>query len=1846
MRAHSRLSMRRAIAATTSALLLAAGLTVVTEVVAPVSASAVQDPTSCQGTVALENGGFEAPVIPNASVSLLNQSQVPAWSTTDTQSAIEIWSSGFNGVTAAAGRQFAELNAYSPSRLFQDVATTPGQTLSWSLKHRGRAGTDVMRVVIGTPTGTLIQNGPNLSDGTGAWGTHTGTYTVPAGQTVTRFGFEAVSSAGGNASVGNFLDDITFGTGPCLITTKSVTNLTRGGTTAEVGDTLRYTVTTTNGGGNPALQSVSSDVLAAGIDFVPGSIKIISGAGTGNVTDTTGDDRGSFSSGNRTVRVQLGDGGTATAGGSIGVGASTSYTFDAKVNLAAAATTIVNEARVAFRDNVVGQDRTSVSQETRTPVNAAADLAITKSLDTAVPIAGRPVTFTIGVTNNGPQTATGVTVTDPIPAGLSGVTATSPGATCTVTGAVTCSVPDMAVGQSVQIQVTGTLSPSDDPGSSLTNTATVSGTRTDPDLSNNTASVTRTISAATDVSIVKAFSPSAPVAGQSVTYTLSVSNAGPSEARNVIVTDPLDPETTFISATPGQGTCAVQDSILTCQVGTLPPNSTVVQTFVVVEINPGATAVLQNTATVTTSTTDTNPANNVDSTSFLPDVIADMAVVKTASAPQVSAGDPIDFTLAVSNLGASDAVNAVLVDTVPEGFTVVGVDGPAGATCSFTGMSIMCDWDSFPVGGPANVVLHAVVDADAPAGIVTNTASVASPAEDANTENNSDSVDVEVVQSADLSIIKSAPTTGQPGSPFTYTLTVANGGPSVARGASLTDTLPAGFLNATVNGSGCTIVGGTVGCELGDIAPGGSVVVQVTGTWSATATGVVSNTATTTSATPDPNTDDNSSTVDVTLAPNADVSVVKTTSTPTVPLGGTATFEVIVTNEGPSAAAGVVLNELMPAGFMLSGATPSVGTWSTEDAQWTVGTLLPGESASITVTATVNAEGQLVNTAVASSRTPDPDTSNNTGTATVTVTPSADLAIVKTISANPAPLNGAVTYTLVVTNNGPSIASAVAVSDALPAGLLNPTTTSAGCAITGSQLDCTQPTLAVGATFTATVSGTVDPSIAGTTLSNTATVTSTTPDPDTSDNTSTVTVPVSGTQRVELVKTAGAPTDTDGDGRIGAGDTVAYTFTIRNTGDVTLTSAAITDPLLGGAVACAAFSAPLVPGGAVTCAPASYVLTQGDVDAGTLRNTASVTAQSAQGPASDDAEANVTIAATNSISLAKTPSTVVDVNGDSAVGAGDTVDYTFTVMNNGTTTLRDAVITDPMLGGTVTCPELGGVVLAPGQSVSCAPITYTLTQGDVDGGLVHNEASVTANAPVGTVTDTAQADVDITGTAAIELLKNVGRVLDANGDGFIGAGDTVEYTFSVRNLGTTTLTGVAVTDPLLGAGTLCSVGTLAPGGSSACGPFTYTLTQADVEAEIVRNTATVNGASPIAPVTDDASADVVITGTSAIELTKTPGAIVLGVDGRAGAGDTVGYTFTIRNAGTTVLRDIVLDDPLLGGVIDCPALDGLELSPGDDVTCGPVDYVLTQRNVDEGAVHNEATVEGQSRNGSAEDDAEADLPVVGTDDISLLKSAAAVVDANGSGRTDAGDTISYTFTVTNEGTTTLTGISVSDPRLGAAVTCDATELAPGESTVCAAGTPVVLTQAEIDAGEIENTATATGTGTSETPPVATDTVVTPLVAQPAIALTKTGGDYVDVDRNGKMNAGDTIAFRFTVTNTGAVTLTDVKIDDPKLGGIISCVIPDLAPGATAGCGPTTYVLTAADLAATKVVNVATASGVGGAVTVTAAATATVDLNALAATGGVITGIGWALALLAVGALVLLIARVRRRGIEV
>ncbi len=154
----------------------------------------------------LRNGDFESPVIPARTYRFLPSTTTGlAWKNT-AEDVVEMWSTGFSGVPSAEGNQFAELNANKPGTLYQDLPTTPGTTMRWHLKHRGRAGTDTMRVMIGSPKGTLTQSGPNLVTPKTAWVQYTGTYKIPAGQTTTRFAFQAV----GGGSVGNFLDDVVF----------------------------------------------------------------------------------------------------------------------------------------------------------------------------------------------------------------------------------------------------------------------------------------------------------------------------------------------------------------------------------------------------------------------------------------------------------------------------------------------------------------------------------------------------------------------------------------------------------------------------------------------------------------------------------------------------------------------------------------------------------------------------------------------------------------------------------------------------------------------------------------------------------------------------------------------------------------------------------------------------------------------------------------------------------------------------------------------------------------------------------------------------------------------------------------------------------------------------------------------------------------------------------------------------------------------------------------------------------------------------------------------------------------------------------------------------------------------------------------------------------------------------------------------------------------------------------------------------------------------------------------------------------------------------------------------------
>ena len=192
-------------------------LTVVASIGACPGSAWPQTPSKvCAGPLALVNGSFEDP----ASIStfaIKDQGQVPGWSTTEVDGRIELWQSGYRGVPAASGEQFAELAANEPGELYEDVATVPGTQLGYAVSHRGRDGVDTMQIQIGQPS-VAPNFTRDVTTGNTGWRQALGSYRVPAGQTVTRFGFVALSSASSLASAGNFLDGVTFGSARCSVT--------------------------------------------------------------------------------------------------------------------------------------------------------------------------------------------------------------------------------------------------------------------------------------------------------------------------------------------------------------------------------------------------------------------------------------------------------------------------------------------------------------------------------------------------------------------------------------------------------------------------------------------------------------------------------------------------------------------------------------------------------------------------------------------------------------------------------------------------------------------------------------------------------------------------------------------------------------------------------------------------------------------------------------------------------------------------------------------------------------------------------------------------------------------------------------------------------------------------------------------------------------------------------------------------------------------------------------------------------------------------------------------------------------------------------------------------------------------------------------------------------------------------------------------------------------------------------------------------------------------------------------------------------------------------------------------
>jgi uncharacterized repeat protein (TIGR01451 family) len=784
---------------------------------------------------------------------------------------------------------------------------------------------------------------------------------------------------------------------------------------------------------------------------------------------------------------------------------------------------------------------------TCTLIDLQADLAVEK-LDTPDPvIAGNNITYTINFTNNGPS-ASGATVTDATPAGTTFVSAqvisgsgwmiTDPGVGNS--GNVVFSKAVVASEEDAEFEIVVKVASSVAGGSTITNSATAATTgATDPVPENNTGTAMTSVIAQADLSITKTDGATEEIPGTSVTYTIIVSNSGPSDANGVSVADTFPgilTGVTFTSVAAGGATGNTNGAGDINDTVNMPAGSSITYT-VNATIQSSATGELTNTATVTEpmGVTDPNQANNsaTDTDTLTPQ--ADLSITKDDGATTEVPGTSVTYTIVAANNGPSDANGVSVADTFPGilngvSFTSVAAGGATGNTAA--GAGDISDTLNMPAGSSVTYTVDATIDADA-TGNLTNTATITEPegVTDPVQGNNSATDTDTLTPEADLSITKTDGATDEvPGTSITYTIVVTNSGPSDAPGTSVVDNFPAALTGVTYTSvaaggaTGNTAAGSGNINDTVDMPVGSSVTYTVDATIASSATGNLSNTATVTApgGVTDNNLANNSATDTDTLTPSADVAVDKS-GPATITPGNNITYTISVTNSGPSDAVNLSLIDAVPTGTTFVSVTTPAG-WARTDVvpaggtgniTFTAASLAAGAPASV-FTLVVNANLGLAdatiisNTVTVGSATADPVPDNNSDTVETTVQNNADLSISKAVApTGPNAAGSSVTYTIIVTNNGPSPANSVTFSDGVPAGLTvtsqtNPSDWSCNLVVGGNgTITCTKGSMAKDESATLTVVATIGCNVAnGATIMNSASVSAASPnDNNTANNT-------------------------------------------------------------------------------------------------------------------------------------------------------------------------------------------------------------------------------------------------------------------------------------------------------------------------------------------------------------------------------------------------------------------------------------------------------------------------------------------------------------------------------------------------------------------------------------------------------------------------------------------------------------------------------------------------------------------------------------------------------------------------
>ncbi|EEM46784.1 hypothetical protein bthur0005_33210 [Bacillus thuringiensis serovar pakistani str. T13001] len=1363
---------------------------------------------------------------------------------------------------------------------------------------------------------------------------------------------------------------------------------------ADIGDTVTFTVTFQNKGTVPATNVIVQDTLPQGVSFVPGSVVI-------NGISQLGE--------NPEIGVPI---------GTVNPGQSITVTFQGIVNSIPPSGIIRNIANITFtyepNPNEPPVTTTITTLETETTVNTAT-LEPQKTADRSFVALNDIITYTLSFQNVGTVPATNVTITDSIPAG-----------TTFIPDSVTINdVPQAGINPASGIPI-GTLAPTErvtitfqvqviniPPSGTINNQGSATfNYQTDPTLppviKTETTLETNTPIQTAVISPTKTANLTFAEIGNTVTYTVIFTNQGTIPATNVTITDTLPPGTSFVtnSVTINNVTQPGVSPVTGIPAGTVNPGETITVTFQI-QINAiPPSGKIENTASVT-YTSQPNPSEPpITTTTPTPTVTIPVRTAnpnpqKTVDREFASIGDTLTYTITLQNTGNIPAINVIITDSIPTGTTFI----PGSVTINGVSQPNLTPATGIPVGtlNPRQIVtvtLEVQVTALPPNGIISNEANVTytsqpDPTLPPITTTTPTPIAETIVQNAEL---ESAKIVDLPianiGDALTYTITLENNGNIPMTNVSVIDQPPVGtqFIvdSVTVNGLAQSGVDPSIGIPIGTIQPNQIVTItfQVTIT-NIPPNGVVTNAGSVNfTSQPNPNEPPITETEETppvnTEIINSIINPAKTADRNNVDIDDIITYTVTFQNLQTVQLTNIIFTDSIPVGTTFIPNSVTINGIPTSDVDPALGiplgTLNPSQSVVVTFqvrVVSIPPNGIIINEATitytfqpnpgeppVTVTIPTPPTTTNINTATTNATKSADKVF--------ALLGDTITYTISLQNTGTVPATNVLVTDPIPAGTtfipnsvtINDVPQPGIVPSSGILIGTLEPNTSAVVTFQVQVTSIPPTGF----IENQGTVSfQYQPDPTRPPVSVTTPTPTTKTQVSEVTIN---PNKQGNPQTINLGDTVTYTITFQNVGNINATDVIITDPTptgttfipnsvtINGVSSLGANPNSGVNVGTVTPGQIVTLTYQVTVTAlppdGIIKNTATVTYTFQPNPGeppititdpTPTVEVSVITPTPNPNKLADKQ--IVDIN--------EIITYTVTFQNRGSVPATSVIITDPLANGLTFVPGtviLNGIPDLGANPVEGIPVegipVGTFNPNDTitvqfqarvtsvpPGGIIRNQATVTftyepiPGEPPVTITDPTPINTTNVNTAILNPQKTATPET-------VTLGDIITYTISLQNTGTIPANNIVVTDttpvgtsfiqdsvtintvpqPTANPSTGIPISTLAPS-ESATISFRVLVTSIPPSGEI-QNQGNVSfqyqpdATKPPVSITTPTPTTITPVNVGTLNPIKTADKSVVSV------GDTITFTITFQNEGTIPVTSISVTDSLPAGTSFIP----------------------------------------------------------------------------------------------------------------------------------------------------------------------------------------------------------------------------------------------------------------------------------------------------------------------------------------